>query len=494
MKYTGSLRVKIWVLFTCVMLGWAAAALASFLLQRKIERALPAVYETLPRKMEVMTALERAVLRKDRRIDALLQDPANADLISRLQESRQGFTQTLARVRALTLSPREHEILNAIESKVVRLDVEADQVLGLAAAGQRDAALERYRVHRQQTDDAIRLFEGLHEAAREEARNAGLRLSHEAGVARVLWIAGCGVGAVASIALVALLFSNVLVPLRKLVREAGPEAAEVPGTEDIDVLGRRVRELMKDVDETHTELKLSREHLIQSGKLAMVGKLAAGVAHSIRNPLTSVKMRLFSMERSLDLAATEREDFEVISEEIKHIDTIVQNFLEFSRPPKLKIQPVSPSDVVDMAIQLLKHRVESYNVSVELYRQQRLSDIDGDPEQLKEVLVNLVMNACEAMGNGGEILIHEEEGTLEPQGRVVVIQVTDNGPGIPEPIRERIFQPFYTTREEGTGLGLSIAARIIEEHRGWLNCRSKPGRTTFTITLPCREDRAWLRS
>ena len=93
----------------------------------------------------------------------------------------------------------------------------------------------------------------------------------------------------------------------------------------------------------------SQEHLLQSGKWAMVGKLAAGVAHSIRNPLTSVNMRLFSLKRSLAMSPSQQEDFEVISEEIRHLDTIVRNFLEFSRPPKLKMQRISPSDVVDGA-------------------------------------------------------------------------------------------------------------------------------------------------
>jgi signal transduction histidine kinase len=205
-------------------------------------------------------------------------------------------------------------------------------------------------------------------------------------------------------------------------------------------------------------------------------------------------MRLFSMERTLELTATQREDIEVISEEIRHIDTIVRNFLEFSRPPKLKIQSVSPSDVVDSAIQLLRHRIESYGVEVEVYRQRKLPVVDGDPEQLKEVLVNLMVNACDAMADGGKITIREEEGHTEPMGRVAVIRVSDTGPGVPEGIKEKVFQPFFSTKEEGTGLGLSIAARIIQDHKGCLNLRSREGKgATFIITLPCRGDVAWLR-
>ncbi len=264
---------------------------------------------------------------------------------------------------------------------------------------------------------------------------------------------------------------------------------------EMTALSQRVHSLMENVDQTQSELQQSRAHLLQAEKLAMVGKLAAGVAHTIRNPLTSVNMRLFSLERSLELSQTQQEDFEVISEEVRHIDTIVQNFLEFARPPKLKIQSISPSEVVDMALQLLRHRLESYGVQVELDREHRLPMIEADPEQLKEVLINLLVNGCEAMGEGGLIVIREEEGVVEPLGRVVVIRVKDNGPGIPKSVRDQVFQPFFSTKEEGTGLGLSIAYRIVEEHGGWLSLKSKEGEgTTFTITLPCREDAVWARS
>ena len=104
---------------------------------------------------------------------------------------------------------------------------------------------------------------------------------------------------------------------------------------------------------------------------------------------------------------------------------------------------------------------------------------------MKEVLVNLIVNACEAMEGGGSIIILEEEGFAEPLERVVVIRLSDNGPGIPESIQDKVLEPFFTTKDEGTGLGLSIATRIIEEHGGWLDLTSEEGKgATFVITLP----------
>ena len=206
--------------------------------------------------------------------------------------------------------------------------------------------------------------------------------------------------------------------------------------------------------------------------------------------LTSVKMRLFSLQRSLDMNDMQKEDFEVISEEIRHIDNIVRNFLEFSRPPKLKVQKVSPSTAVDMALQLLRHRFESYEVDVRLERSEKLPEIMADPEQLKEVLVNILVNACEALGNGGLIVIREEVDVADGGRSSAIIRVIDNGPGIEATVQEKLFEPFFSTKEEGTGLGLSIAMRIVEEHGGGLAVESSEGRgSTFTITLPVRGDR-----
>jgi signal transduction histidine kinase len=301
--------------------------------------------------------------------------------------------------------------------------------------------------------------------------------------------AGAAIFSVLSLAalLAFVLVKQILGPVRRLALAVDGEGGVSRSEDEVKALGRRVRGLIENIGQTQDELEKSREHLLQAEKMAMVGKLAAGVAHSVRNPLTSVKMRLFSLDRTLDLSPTQKEDFGVISEEIGHIDTIVQNFLEFSRPPKLKMQKASPSEVVDLVIQLLEHRLKSYEVDIEVHRKQALPEIQVDPEQLKEVLVNLIVNACEAMDGGGSIAIHEQESFVTPLGQVVVIRLTDNGPGIPESIREKVFEPFFTTKEEGSGLGLSIAIRIVEEHGGRLDLSSEEGQgSAFVITLPIK--------
>ncbi|MDD5205551.1 MAG: ATP-binding protein, partial [Desulfobacterales bacterium] len=133
-------------------------------------------------------------------------------------------------------------------------------------------------------------------------------------------------------------------------------------------------------------------------------------------------------------------------------------------------------------------RFELAGVECRVDRKAILPRIHGDPERLKEVLVNLLENACEAMIQGGAIVIQEEAVRKNATGNAAVVRVSDNGPRIPEPIRKRIFEPFFSTREEGTGLGLSIATRIIREHGGTLELASqKSVGTTFVITLPIKE-------
>jgi len=410
----------------------------------------------------------------------------NPDWLQQLQLYQNSFEEWLKLAKEGTPVDTDQGILDRIQSEYIHYLTAREQVIKLYKAEGREAALGPLsNTHSKfaTIHDLCEEYKKLHGHGIDKARNE-IR-------ARVRFINTVALVAMPSalvlgILLAYILLKRVLGPIRQLAIVTDPAQSTRYVPDEVKALRRRVRGLIENMDHTYTELEQSRERLLQSEKWAMVGKLAAGVAHSIRNPLTSVKMRMFSMERAIDLSENQKDDFEVISEEIRHIDNIVRNFLEFSRPPKLKMQKVSPSDVVDMALQLLRHRLEDYGVEMWIDRQERLPEILADPEQLKEVLVNLVVNACEAMAKGGEITISEHEEVDERLGPVVVIWVSDNGPGIPQSILDKVFQPFFSTKEEGTGLGLSIATRIVEEHGGWLDVRSQEGEgATFIITLPC---------
>jgi signal transduction histidine kinase len=490
-----SLRTKIMCALTVLVVIALLGGVTTILMMHRMEAAVSSAFKSRVAALNVAQELESALAMQRGLLSYYFID-GNAEWLSQLDQHRYAFAGWLKKAREIVSSEPEREILNEIESRYIHYSEMRDQVIELYKEGRRD---EGYKIHKNVRSPffAIRdLCEQFKVAQYSAVESLSKSIRSQVKFFEAAASAAMVCAGVLGIILAFLLLQRVLAPLRMLAvavdrhENAGPEERD-----EVKALGNRIRGLIESVDSTRTQLQQSRESLLQSEKMAQIGKLAAGVAHSIRNPLTSVKMRLFTMGRTLSLSEAQKEDFDVISEEIGHIDTIVQNFLEFSRPPKLKIQKMSPSDVVDMAIQLLRHRIESYGVELELQRGRRLPDIDMDPEQMKEVFVNLIVNACEATGDSGRILITEEEGTSEPMGRVAVIKVSDNGPGIPDGIREKIFQPFFTTKEEGTGLGLSIVARIIEEHDGCLSVKCKPTRgTTFTITLPCREDRAWLRS
>lgn len=489
-----SLRAKIyWIL--CLLL--VLAAIGSCATLWMFRGAASAVREALDvdwAGFEEIREFESSIVIAYAGLESYLRD-ADQRRLKEIDERHERAEEHLSRAREVLGNGRHREFLNILESRYARYAGAMDSVTaavrtegaGFDAKGQKDVQ-ELLR-------ELIAMCDKAQANLRERIVLTQAGLGFRLKSAHAFVLASIPVSLFVAGILMGFLSKRVLDPMRELAWAGGPNEGTKRGLDEVKALQERIRNLIEDVDQTQTQLQQSREHLVQSEKLAMVGKLAAGVAHSVRNPLTSVKMRLFSLQRTLKLSALQKEDFDVISDEIRHIDAILQNFLEFSRPPKLKIQRVSPSDVVDMAIQLLKHRVESYGVQVELYRQYRLPEIEGDPEQLKEVLVNLIINACEATGEGGKIEIQELQGFSEPMGRVAVIQLSDNGPGIPEPIRESIFQPFFSTKEEGTGLGLSIARRIIEDHDGCLNLRSKKGKgTTFIITLPSKEETAWIRS
>ncbi len=412
----------------------------------------------------------------------------NPDWLRQLGEYRQIFKGKLKEAQALATTRQQKDAIDRIKSEYNHYMASRDDVILLYKAGKSSAGARLHKEVRNRFFTILDLcdqFKSLHVQkilqARRISRTEATKLRSIAGIAILI-------NSILAIFLATVMVREILGPIRKLTMAVTREGV-VANTENIvKVLSRSVYELLENMDYTQSELEKSRENLLQAEKLAIVGKLAAGMAHSIRNPFTSVKMRLFSLGRTLELSDSQQEDFDVISEEIRHIDTIVQNFLEFSRPPKLTMQSISPSSVVDMTLQLLEHRLRSYDVKVKIDRERPLPEIQADPEQLKEVLVNLVINACEAMGKGGSIIIEEEVSGKPGSTHAAVIRLTDEGPGIAESVQQKIFEPFFTTKEEGTGLGMSIARRIINEHRGQLDISSEEGKgTTFIITLPVEE-------
>lgn len=482
-----SLRVRICILLAALVFITMAGGIITVWYTYQMENLLTAVTEKDLVAFETAEALEVALVNQKGFVSYYFME-GDPEWLRQLGEFRQIFKERLNDALNLAEGERERQALYQIKTEYAEYISIKDRVISYYQDGRREAGSALHRQVRDLFFSVLEICEKYKQIHEDKILQAKSESKIQAANLRIIAAAAVGTGFLLAVFLAFILVYQILAPVRRLTAEAGGETDTVAGSDEVKALSDSVRGLIQDVDQTQSELEKSRESLLQAEKMAIVGKLAAGMAHSIRNPFTSVKMRLFSLGRSLKLTGTQKEDFEVISEEIRHVDTIVQNFLEFSRPPKLKVQSISPSVVVDQAIQLLKHRLKSYDVSVQIEREQLLPEIYADPEQLKEVLVNIVVNACEAMDRGGSIVIREEVLPKALNQREVVIRVEDNGPGMPESVQEKVFQPFFSTKEEGTGLGLSIAARIIQNHNGRLELESKKGKgTIFNIRLPVKE-------
>jgi signal transduction histidine kinase len=222
-------------------------------------------------------------------------------------------------------------------------------------------------------------------------------------------------------------------------------------------------------------------------KLASLGVLAAGVAHEIRNPLTAIKARLFTQQKLLSAGTPELEDSVVIGNEINRLEKIVRDVLQFARPADPKLMKVDAATPLREARDLLAPQLQKRGIALILGT---ITDaqVSADPDQIKQVLINLIQNAAESIDDNGTVTLSAQCDTRRLHGQphsTVILEVSDTGKGISLEIQKRLFDPFFSTKETGTGLGLTIAARIIEKHGGALEFRTQVNRgTAFGIVLP----------
>ena len=482
-----SLRARIFVILTALVLITLAGAVVMIWYTYRMEGLLTEIIDHKVEALEAAGALEISLVNQKGFVSYFFID-GNPKWLEQLRRYRLVFTDRLEKAKALADGTDERKALSLIESRYKQYVPSIDRVIDHYRYGSRETGYQLHEKVRGYFFNIFNLCDEYKDLYREKVRE--IKNESRSQASRLRFVAATAVlfAVILTLILTFFLIHDILEPVHRLALETAPDDDSPKSIDEVKALRRGVDALMNQYDHTQFELVRSRKDLLEAEKMALVGKLAAGTAHSIRNPLTSLKMRLFSLSQAMNLKGPQKEDFEVISEEIGHIDSIVQNVLEFSRPSRLRLEYVSPSDVVDLAIKLLRHRLESCGVNVAIKRINRLPATQLDPEQLKEALVNIVVNGCEAMSGGGSILIKEEEREVEPEGQVVLIRLSDDGPGIAKGIQQKVFEPFFTTKEEGIGLGLSIVSRIIQEHGGWVDLESKEGiGTSFIIILPVKE-------
>ena len=240
----------------------------------------------------------------------------------------------------------------------------------------------------------------------------------------------------------------------------------------------------------HIQKKLEKTQLqlIQSEKMASLGKLSAGVAHQLNNPLGGITLYTKLMLEDYDLEEEAREDLYRILKDAQRCRDTVKELLEFARQTRQFMKPQNINMAIERTLYLIKNQTLFHNITIQKKMAPFVPLVMADAQQLGHVFMNLIINAAQAMDGKGTITIVTRESANK---EAVVIEISDTGPGIPAENLEHIFEPFFTTKEEGkgTGLGLSVVYGIIENHGGTISARSIPGRgSSFTIELPITHD------
>lgn len=252
---------------------------------------------------------------------------------------------------------------------------------------------------------------------------------------------------------------------------------------DLSGLNQQVEVVSTQIKQVVKQLHQARRETMLADRLAAAGELAAGVAHELRNPLTSVKLLIQGAERTAAGRSLSNTQLHVIHEEIVRMENTIQGLLDFARPPRLHQVRHDLRDTLRRALNLIDGRLKQQDVVVAEQLPNVPVLVDGDPEQLHQVLVNLLLNGIESMPRGGKLQVKVQADDRPPGSCQVV--VCDEGTGISQPIMERLFEPFVTTKERGTGLGLAISRRMVEQHGGKLTAANGEVRgAVFTVELP----------
>ena len=255
-------------------------------------------------------------------------------------------------------------------------------------------------------------------------------------------------------------------------------------------------------DLTHVEQMEERERL--RDRLAALGEMAAAMAHEIKNPLAGIEVMAGLLRRQVPDKQEAQSLVNDIISEAKMANAIVQEMLEFVRPVRLQLDRASLTDALNSAVTMADGKAKRGDIRVAIDVSAGLPQIQGDGHQLTQVFANLLINAYEALDGRGAIALSArllesgEEGALLPDGHhpvpTVVVDVSDNGPGVSPELTDKIFNPFFTTKPQGSGLGLAIVRKIVDAHEGRIDVRGAAGRgTCFRVTLPVEHTDAWVR-
>jgi signal transduction histidine kinase len=264
--------------------------------------------------------------------------------------------------------------------------------------------------------------------------------------------------------------------------------AGITGTlADREVRGRLEQQrVARQLAESLEELKTMEEQLVRAGKLRALGELTAGLAHEIKNPLASLKGAVEIISDEIRPDSPRRKMIDILNKELDRLAALLERFLSFARPKSVSITDVRLEEVIEPLVALVEPQARKQRVDVRWDRSGSDLSIRGDKEQLAAVLMNVLLNAVQSMPDGGEVTLRAEPATRAKR-ELCMIRIEDEGPGVPADMKDKIFDPFVTTKEGGSGLGLAIAARVVDAHGGFIEVKDRDmGGAEFRILLPLK--------
>jgi signal transduction histidine kinase len=484
--YTSILAVTGLALMSSV-LGLYATWQIAVLMREMTEDYLPSVREA--------EKVESSLLKQSEFTYSYFLDNGNRQWLKDLSYRKQLFQQWLATAKTTPHSATETDILNRLDDAYRKFDSKRDEAIALYDTGDAEKAKQVLLLDlnplRIKVSDVCEEFI---EYVEKYIDTATARV--ETRTRRLMWVVGGFVGltAISGCGLLWLFIFGVHAPLRKMIADARMLAAAGradttnPPEDAFSAAGFYLRTLMSDVTNTRSALQRSRQQALNAEKLAAVGKLAASVAHEIRNPLVAVKLWLTNIQKKRQSDPELCRDLDMLLEEMTRLDGIVRDFLEFSRPRALNSETMQLAPLLDETLELVGRQLEESRINLVRKYSTELPPIMGDGKQLKQVFINLLNNAAEVVPGGGEIQILAAPASERGARPMVVVRIQDTGPGMPVEVQKRLFEPFFTTKETGTGLGLCIAAGIMTRHNGRLVLESSTRQgTTFAVWIPTAE-------
>ncbi|HEY0883041.1 MAG TPA: ATP-binding protein, partial [Archangium sp.] len=365
-----------------------------------------------------------------------------------------------------------------LKQRFAEYEAAADQAFQLLESPTPDweranAALDHLQQMENALSSTIRLLHGSLEARIHERVRLTQERERRTGVAIILLpVVAIGVGLLATgIAARSLRPVRTLIEGVSRIRRGDYEAnIGVAGEDEIAVLAREFDAMAKALREREAQLQQKQQELIRAERLAAVGRISAQVAHEIRNPLSSIGLNAEMLQDQLDGSREARDLLNSVMREVDRLTEITEDYLRLARLPTPVKRPEDLKRLLEEILGFSHEELAQAGVKTIVELPQGALPLEADEGQLRQVFLNLIRNAREAMPSGGTLTVRAEE-----TGKSLVARVTDTGPGIAPEVREKLFEPFFTTKPGGTGLGLSLSRQIIEAHGGRIDVESAPG-------------------